>query len=165
MQKGNTLMQLRNIVIDPANPTTTPQPQYFGLASEFNLVDLNLAWDTALFHDFKLRSQAHYVRNLGYDEGEIRKRSAGQLANNVDASGNIESGDTAWMLQFTLGNALDLKSTATGTSTPATSASSPTPLPDGFNDSSFHLGGTNARAGSSAPTTASTRTSSAASAG
>lgn len=145
MQKGNTLMQLRNIVIDPANPTTTPQPQYFGLASEFNLVDLNLAWDTALFHDFKLRSQAHYLRNLGYDEGEIRKRSAGQLANNVDASGNIESGDTAWMLQFTLGNALDLKKHGDWNLYAGYKRIEPDALPDGFNDSSFHLGGTNAK--------------------
>ncbi|MGA4636015.1 putative porin [Pseudomonas solani] len=145
MQKGNTLMLLRDVVIDPTRPTTTPQPQFVGLASEFNLVDLNLAWDTALFHDFKLRSQAHYVRNLGYDEGEMRKRSAGQLASNVDANGNIESGDTAWMLQFTLGNALDLKKHGDWNLYAGYKRIEPDALPDGFNDSSFHLGGTNAK--------------------
>ncbi|WAF83481.1 putative porin [Metapseudomonas otitidis] len=145
MQKGNTLMLLRNITPDPTRPTTTPEPQFVGLASEFNLVDLNLVWDTALFDGFKLRSQAHYVRNLAYDEGEMNKRSAGRLANNVDENGNIQSGDTAWMLQFVLGNALDLKKHGDWNLYAGYKRIEPDALPDGFNDSSFHLGGTNAK--------------------
>ncbi|KHK66391.1 MULTISPECIES: putative porin [Pseudomonas] len=145
MQKGNTVFQLRDITPNPLNPATTPQPQYVGLASEFNLLDLNLAWDTDLPEDLKLRSQAHYVHNLGYDEGEMRKRSEGQFANNLDENGEIESGANAWMLQFTLGNSLELKREGDWNLFAGYKYIQPDALPDGFNDSSFHLGGTNAK--------------------
>ncbi|MCW1244847.1 putative porin [Pseudomonas sp. SAICEU22] len=145
MQKGNTLMELRNLVPDPSAPTTSPQPQFVGLASEFNVLDLNLAWDTLLFDDLKLRSQGNYLVNLGYDEGKMRKRSAGALVNNVDENGDIESGDTAWMLQFTLGSSLDLKKRGDWNLFAGYKYIEPDALPDGFNDSSFHLGGTNAK--------------------
>lgn len=145
MQKGNTVFLLRDITPNPLNPSTTPQPQYVGLASEFNLLDLNLAWDTDLPEDLKLRSQAHYVHNLGYDEGEMRKRSAGQFANNLDENGEVESGANAWMLQFTLGNSLELKREGDWNLFAGYKYIQPDALPDGFNDSSFHLGGTNAK--------------------
>jgi hypothetical protein len=145
MQKGNTVFLLRDITPNPLNPSTTPQPQYVGLASEFNLLDLNLAWDTDLPEDLKLRSQAHYVHNLGYDEGEMRKRSAGQFANNLDSDGEVESGANAWMLQFTLGNSLELKREGDWNLFAGYKYIQPDALPDGFNDSSFHLGGTNAK--------------------
>ncbi|WP_409318303.1 putative porin [Pseudomonas sp. KCJK9016] len=145
MQKGNSVFLLRDITPNPLNPTTTPQPQFVGLASEFNLLDLNLVWDADLPADFKLRSQGNYIHNLGYDEGDMRKRSAGQLVNNLDSNGNIESGANAWMVQFTLGNALDLKKQGDWNLFAGYKYIQPDALPDGFNDSSFHLGGTNAK--------------------
>ncbi|MGE1173262.1 putative porin [Pseudomonas sp. BW7P1] len=145
MQKGNSVFLLRDITPNPLNPTTTPQPQFVGLASEFNLLDLNLVWDADLPADFKLRSQGNYIHNLGYDEGDMRKRSAGQLVNNLDSSGDIESGANAWMVQFTLGNALDLKKQGDWNLFAGYKYIQPDALPDGFNDSSFHLGGTNAK--------------------
>ncbi|WP_367253415.1 putative porin [Pseudomonas sp. stari2] len=145
MQKGNSVFLLRDITPNPLNPSTTPQPQFVGLASEFNLLDLNLVWDADLPADFKLRSQGNYIHNLGYDEGDMRKRAAGQLVNNLDSSGNIESGANAWMVQFTLGNALDLKKQGDWNLFAGYKYIQPDALPDGFNDSSFHLGGTNAK--------------------
>ncbi|VVP08513.1 putative porin [Pseudomonas fluorescens] len=145
MQKGNTVFLLRDITPNPLNPATTPQPQYVGLASEFNLLDLNFVWDSDLPEDFKLRSQANYVHNLGYDEGEMRKRAAGQIVNNIDSDGDIESGANAWMVQFTLGNALDMRKQGDWNLFAGYKYIQPDALPDGFNDSSFHLGGTNAK--------------------
>ncbi|WP_085700720.1 putative porin [Pseudomonas sp. B26(2017)] len=145
MQKGNSVFLLRDITPNPLNPSTTPQPQFVGLASEFNLLDLNVVWDADLPEDFKLRSQGNYIHNLGYDEGDMRKRSAGQLVNNLDSSGNIESGANAWMVQFTLGNALELKKQGDWNLFAGYKYIQPDALPDGFNDSSFHLGGTNAK--------------------
>ena len=145
MQKGNTVFLLRDITPNPANPAATPQPQFVGIASEFELLDLNLVWDADLPHDFKLRSQANYIHNLAYDEGDMRKRSAGQLANNIDENGNIKSGGDAWMLQFTLGNALDMRKAGDWSLFAGYKRIEPDALPDGFNDSSFHLGGTNAK--------------------
>lgn len=145
MQKGNSVFLLRDITPNPLNPSTTAQPQFVGLASEFNLLDLNVVWDTDLPEDFKLRSQANYVHNLGYDEGEMRKRSAGQIVNNLDSDGEVESGANAWMVQFTLGNSLDLKKQGDWNFFAGYKYIQPDALPDGFNDSSFHLGGTNAK--------------------
>jgi len=145
MQKGNTVFLLRDITPNPLNPATTAQPQYVGLASEFNLLDLNFVWDSDLPEDFKLRSQANYVHNLGYDEGDMRKRAAGQIVNNLDSDGDIESGANAWMVQFTLGNALDMRKQGDWNLFAGYKYIQPDALPDGFNDSSFHLGGTNAK--------------------
>ncbi|MGX9379076.1 putative porin [Pseudomonas sp. JQ36] len=145
MQKGNSVFLLRDITPNPANPTTTPQPQFVGLASEFNLLDLNLVWDADLPEDFKLRSQGNYIHNLGYDEGDMRKRSEGQIVNNLNSNGQIESGANAWMVQFTLGNTLDLKKQGDWNMFAGYKYIQPDALPDGFNDSSFHLGGTNAK--------------------
>lgn len=145
MQKGNTVFLLRDITPNPLSPATTPQPQFVGLASEFNLLDLNFTWDADLPEDFKLRSQANYVHNLGYDEGEMRKRSAGDVVNNLDNDGDIESGANAWMVQFTLGNALELRKQGDWNLFAGYKYIQPDALPDGFNDSSFHLGGTNAK--------------------
>ncbi|RBB97234.1 hypothetical protein C3E97_028515 [Pseudomonas sp. MWU12-2115] len=145
MQKGNSVFLLRDITPNPANPTTTPEPQFVGLASEFNLLDLNLVWDADLPQDFKLRSQGNYIHNLGYDERDMRKRAEGQIVNNLNSSGDIESGANAWMVQFTLGNALDLKKQGDWNLFAGYKYIQPDALPDGFNDSSFHLGGTNAK--------------------
>jgi len=145
MQKGNSVFLLRDITPNPLNPSATPQPQFLGLASEFNLLDLNVAWDADLPQDFKLRSQGNYIHNLSYDEGDMRKRSAGQIVNNLDSNGEIESGANAWMVQFTLGNALDLKRKGDWNLFAGYKYIQPDALPDGFNDSSFHLGGTNAK--------------------
>ncbi|MCP1476093.1 hypothetical protein ABIA54_005060 [Pseudomonas sp. EB276 TE3739] len=145
MQKGNSVFLLRDITPNPLNPSATPQPQFVGLASEFNLLDLNMVWDADLPQDFKLRSQGNYIHNLSYDEGDMRKRSAGQIVNNLDSNGEIESGANAWMVQFTLGNALDLKRKGDWNLFAGYKYIQPDALPDGFNDSSFHLGGTNAK--------------------
>ncbi|QQZ44601.1 putative porin [Pseudomonas sp. SK3(2021)] len=145
MQKGNSVFLLRDITPNPLNPAATPQPQFVGLASEFNLLDLNLVWDADLPENFKLRSQANYVHNLGYDEGEMRKRSAGQIVNNLDSNGELESGANAWMVQFTLGNSLELARQGDWNLFAGYKYIQPDALPDGFNDSSFHLGGTNAK--------------------
>ncbi|SDZ48430.1 putative porin [Pseudomonas sp. NFIX28] len=145
MQKGNSVFLLRDITPNPLNPAATAQPQFVGLASEFNLLDLNLVWDADLPQDFKLRSQANYVHNLGYDEGEMRKRSEGQIVNNLDSNGELESGANAWMVQFTLGNSLELAKQGDWNLFAGYKYIQPDALPDGFNDSSFHLGGTNAK--------------------
>lgn len=145
MQKGNSVFLLRNIAPNPATPGLTPQPQYVGLASKFDVLDLNLAWDTELPDDLRLRTQGNYIRNLAYDKAEMLKRSEGQIVNNINRNGEFESGGNALMLQFTLGNALEMKKAGDWNLLAGYKYIQPDSLPDGFNDSSFHLGGTNAK--------------------
>lgn len=150
MQKGNTLMLLRDISLDPLNPAGTPQPQYVGLASKFRLIDLNLRWDTAVAGN-NLRLDANFVRNTAYDANDIWNRAGirGAIVNNFGPTGgtaksDFRSGGNAYMLQATYGK-------------PAPAARGdwnvlagykriePDAMPDGYNDSTFHGGGTNAR--------------------
>ncbi len=150
MQKGNTLMLLRDIALDPLNPAGTPQPQYVGLASRFRLVDLNLRWDTKLAGN-TLRLDANYLRNTAYSASDMWARAGlrGGIVNNFGPTGgtgrtDFKSGGSAYMLQATYGklspaNKGDWKVVAGYTRI------EPDALPDGFNDSTFHGGGTNAR--------------------
>ncbi|WP_454741768.1 putative porin [Cupriavidus necator] len=148
MQKGNTLMLLRNIALNPLDPANTPQPQYVGLASKFQLLDVNLRWDTKVA-GYGLRLDGNYIRNLAYDENEMWTRADGGIVNNFGGSGgtarsDFRSGGNAYMFQATFGKP-----------TPAARGDwnvlagykriEPDAMPDGYNDSTFHLGGTNAR--------------------
>lgn len=153
MQKGNTLFLLRNIALDPlaengegqVGPAYTHLPQYVGLASEFNLLDLNLIWDTTVFDNLRMRLHGNYILNLAYDESDMWKRSEGQIVNNFDDNGEWESGDTAWMLHATLGSTLDQLKAGDWNVFAGYKYIEPDALPDAYNDSSFHLGGTNAK--------------------
>ncbi|CAB3737930.1 putative porin [Achromobacter piechaudii] len=145
MQKGNTLFLLRNIAPNPLNPADTPQPQYVGLASKFDLLDLNLRWDTRVFDGLGLRLNGNYIRNLAYSKNKMATRSQGYIVNNFGDNGDIESGPNAWMLQATLGRSYDLKEKGDWLAFVGYKYIQPDALPDAFNDSSFHQGGTNAR--------------------
>lgn len=148
MQKGNTLMLLRNIALNPLDPANTPQPQYVGYASKFQLLDVNLRWDTRMA-GYGLRLDANYIRNLAYNADEMWNRANGGIVNNFGPGGdatraNFKSGPNAYMLQATFGK-------------PAPAARGdwnvlfgykriePDAVPDAYNDSTFHGGGTNAR--------------------
>ncbi|GAA4322189.1 putative porin [Pigmentiphaga soli] len=152
MQRGNTLMMLRNIALNPLDPANTPMPQYVGLASKFQVLDLNLRWDTKVMGKYGLRLDLNYARNLAYDEDEMFRRAglADGIVNNYGKTASnptradFRSGPNAYMIQATFGN-------------PTPSARGdwnllagykriePDALPDAYNDSSFHGGGTNAR--------------------
>jgi len=148
MQKGNTLMLLRNIALNPLDPANTPQPQYVGYASKFQLLDVNLRWDTRVA-GYGLRLDANYIRNLAYNEDEMWNRANGGIVNNFGPGGdttraNFKSGPNAYMLQATFGR-------------PAPTARGdwnvlfgykriePDAVPDAYNDSTFHGGGSNAK--------------------
>lgn len=149
MQKGNTLMLLRDIALDPLDPANTPEPQYVGLAAEFELIDLNLRWDTTVAGGLGLRLDLNYIRNLAFDEGDIWERARGRVVNNFAGTGgttlaDFESGGDAYMLQAILGDAT-LAARGDWNVLLGYKRIEPDALPDGYNDSTFHLGGTNAK--------------------
>ncbi|WP_218153737.1 putative porin [Variovorax sp. OK605] len=150
MQKGNTLMLLRDISLDPLNPAGTPQPQFVGLASKFRLIDLNLRWDTAVAGN-NLRLDANFVKNSAYDSRDIWNRAGlrGAIVNNFGPTGGVsqsdfKSGGNAYMVQATYGKPAP---TARGDWNVLAGYKriEPDAMPDGYNDSTFHGGGTNAR--------------------
>lgn len=144
MQKGNTLMLLRNVVLNPADPLGTPQPQYVGLASDFNLLDLNLQWETQVFGGTGLKLEGEYVHNLDYDADRMANQAQGGVVNNLDGDGNIKSGADAIQLQATLGKPV-LQQPREWNIVVGYRYIEPDAMPDGYNDPDFHLGGTNAK--------------------
>ncbi len=151
MQKGNTLMLLRNIALDPLDPANTPMPQYVGLASEFELLDLNLAWETPTFAGHALRVEGHGIKNLAFDRNRMWTRAQGGIVTNVATAANatpgpqdIRSGDMAYMAQATFGQ-LALKQAGDWNVWLGYKRIEADALPDAYNDSNFHLGGTNAK--------------------
>lgn len=147
MQKGNTLFLLRDVMLNPSDPNT-PDPQYVGLASRFNLLDLNLRWDTRVLNGLGLRMVGNYVRNLAYDKDKMINRAGGvyNIANNFHETDNtIESGGNAWMLHVALGRSFEMKDKGDWQVFAGYKYIEPDAMPDAYNDSSFHMGGTNAR--------------------
>ncbi|QHI97400.1 hypothetical protein GT347_05020 [Xylophilus rhododendri] len=148
MQKGNTLMLLRNIALDPLNPANTPQPQYVGQASKFQLLDLNLQWQTQVAGN-GLRLDGNYIRNTAYDAAEMFARANGGIVNNFSGTGgtgidDFRSGGNAYMLQATYGRPAPV-ARGDWNLLAGYKRIEPDSMPDGFNDPTFHLGGTNAR--------------------
>jgi hypothetical protein len=124
-------------------------PQYFGLASRFRLLDLNLRWDTQVAGGLGLRLDGNVLRNLAYNADEMFARARGNILNNFDSSGGVgraafRSGGSAYTVQATLGWPVT-QARGDWNLLAAYKRIEPDALPDGYNDSSFHNGGTNAR--------------------
>lgn len=149
MQKGNSLMLLRNISLNPLDPANTAQPQYVGLASKFRLANLNARWDSRVAGGRELRVDGDFVRNIAYDKADMFARAKGGIMNNFGGTGgtsqaDFKSGANAYMLQATLGTANPLRRDDWNVLL-GYKRIEPDALPDAYNDSTFHLGGTNAR--------------------
>ncbi|CAB3647244.1 putative porin [Achromobacter pestifer] len=147
MQKGNTLFLLRDIRQWSADPADWNEWQYVGLASKFNLLDLNMSWETKIIDGMGFRLDGNYIRNLAYNKDEMIRRAGGtgNIVNSRDNLNDIESGPNAWSLQATVGRGLKLESKGDWRAFAGYKYIEPDAFPDGYNDSGFHLGGTNAR--------------------
>jgi hypothetical protein len=100
-QTGNTLFPIRNIVADPNNPDG-PQPQFYGLASPFTILDLNARLDVTGFRPYLLRLEGNYLQNLDFDRGRIERRGP---VNNLAANTNVfQGGSMGWLLRATFGH-------------------------------------------------------------
>ncbi|MDR3508725.1 MAG: putative porin [Caulobacteraceae bacterium] len=158
MQKGNTLFLIRDIVADPkATAGTTAIPQYAGLMFDYNILNLTSSFDLKL-GEKHLVLVGDYARNLAYrHQDACRYGEAGLPVTNVLSSSlantdpciagspaRFKSGPNAWMLKATYG---DLEPYRFGqwNFTAGFKHIAPDAVIDAYNDSDFHLGGTNAK--------------------
>lgn len=167
-QKGNTLFLLRNIQPDPADPLNFEQPQFAGLAFEYNVLDVTAEADFS-FGRHHLVLTGSYVNNLGYDEADVcRYAPLGLPVNNVVGGfatsdptrtaiyfnpcaappegvtpAVFESGQEGWMARALFGRPTASAQGEWNLFAGYKSLQSDAVL-DGFTDSDFHLGGTNA---------------------
>ena len=74
-QFGNTMFPIRNVVADPLNPITSPENQYFGLASAYEVLNVRASLDFNAFDGVGFRVEGDYVENLGVDDALMRLRA------------------------------------------------------------------------------------------
>ncbi|MBK8815276.1 MAG: putative porin [Methylococcaceae bacterium] len=133
MQFGNTLVGICN---DPTNSG----PTLFGLASDYNIINFNIAYDLAKFAPYHLIVAADYAKNIGFDKTEINRLNVV----NDKSGGEVEEETDAWQVRMDFGwpkverygqwNVFALYKYVGRDA-----------VLDAFSDSDFHLGGTNAK--------------------
>jgi Putative porin len=151
-QKGNTYMQLRDIVGVNANNgfANGGDFQYFGLAAQFHELALTGRFDVGTFDPTHIWIDTDYVKNLGFHRSEIFNIAF----NNLSASthdpnnsallvpGHFNGGDTGYFVNFNIGNA-ELQKLWDWNFNVGYKHIQSDAVVDAFNDSDFGLGGTN----------------------
>ncbi len=154
MQKGNTLVALRNITQNPnLPPGQTPNPQFFGLAYDYHLFDAKLQWDTRIADRFKLRLDGEYVKNLAFNSNKAFAASAAPVVNNYNnasssattvTQSDYKSGGNGFMFKATLGEP-ETHEKGQWNISATYKYLQPDATLDAFVDPDFNLGGTNAK--------------------
>ncbi|SPL70377.1 putative porin [Acinetobacter stercoris] len=138
MQQGNTLFALRQL--DISGKPEGPQYQYFGLATPYQVLNLNTQLDFTMGDEQHLIFNADYVNNVGFDEGRIRK--AGPVTNS--SKGYFDGGDQGYQIKALFGHPKAVETGQWNVSAGYRYLESDAVL-DAFTDSDFHMGGTNAK--------------------
>jgi len=145
LQFGNTLFPIRNLV-----PTTLTQaqPQYYGLASGFNVLDVHGQFTASNFAPALISLEGDFAKNLAYNSNSITDRPAGfGPVNNLSGPAGkqvYQGGDTGYLIRLTVGNPEITKLWDWNASVAYKYVESDAVL-DAFTDSIFHEGGTNAK--------------------
>lgn len=94
MQGGNSLA---TICADNVDPTLVGQ---VGLAGDYNILNLNAAYDLALFAPHHVKLSADYAKNLGFNLNDINRLYNGYLAIGGDEN---KAQTTAWQIRTDFG--------------------------------------------------------------
>ena len=143
LQKGNLLYNIAN---DP-NLDGGLNDQIFGLASDYRLVDFNVLLDLAHFAPHHVILNLNVVKNLGFDEEEIQRRTGGQtyLYPIEDRTLGVLAGfAVGWPLVMNHGAPQMVRQGAWQLAFDYRYLQRDAVL-DAFTDSVFHLGGTDAQ--------------------
>lgn len=134
MQKGNTLYDLYSSANGAQNFDV------FGLASDYNLVNFSAGIEIPDMAPYYVWLSADYVKNIGYDAGDVAARVGGaDTTNPVDGDH-----DTGFMLRAETGSPWMLDQ-GEWRLFAAYKYIEPDAVLDAYNDSDFLLGGTNAK--------------------
>jgi len=152
-QKGNTYMALRNITPVAGDPAaggnqngTVNQFQYFGLASNFNVLSLDTRIDFNHFEPFQISLIAEYNRNLAWDKVYAQTLAVNNrgAATTEFPAGLYLGSDTAWLVGLSVGDVTLEKPWSWNLTLNYRNVGSDAVV-DGFNDSDFGGGGTNVK--------------------
>lgn len=135
LQQGNSMAP-----VCYASAVSTVTPQQFGLASEFEILNILAAYDFAMFAPIHVKLTGEYAKNFGFDRDDIAGRvNSAQIFNNP----NLEDRTTAWQIRLDVGWPTTLLPGRWNAHVAYKYLESDAVL-DAFTDSDFHLGGTNA---------------------
>ena len=145
-QFGNTLFPIRSVIADPNNPSSSPEVQYFGLASAYEVLNLRAQIDYALDQRTTVRFEGDYVKNLGLDRALVAARAVNNLGPMVNATtfGPWDGGDTGWSARLSVGQ-LDIAQRGDWNMTVGYRYLESDAVLDALAESDFHIGGTNNR--------------------
>lgn len=144
MQYGNTLFSLRQLDLAAYPGPNPPEYQYFGLATPFEILNLNTELDFTLSNDQHLVFNADYVKNVGFDEDRINKLGIGtRVVTNVSQQ-YFDGGDQGYQFKATFGHKKPAELGQWNIGAGYRHLESDAVL-DAFADSDFHLGGTNSK--------------------
>jgi hypothetical protein len=135
VQNGNSMFAIG----DPSDPT-----RLFGLASQYKLLNITASWDLARFAPTHVIITADYVKNLGWDRGDIIDRTGGVVYNATDPGDDpFDSRTTGYQLLLTVGWP-EVRKARDWQLFGGWKHLERDAVLDAFTDSDFHLGGTNA---------------------
>ena len=126
LQRGNTLFDIRN--------DSDPNTNLFALAADYRLANASAAFDWRISTAYRVSLNADYVRNIGYDAARVRARTGFAVPPRI----NGYQGEVAF------GSAVMAEANAWRVAVGYRYVQRDAVL-DGFTDSDFHLGGTDAR--------------------
>ncbi len=144
---GNTVFAIRNIVTAGQPGTTPSQPEYFGLASKFNVLEIHPRVDITTYHPFDVAVEGEYLKNLAYNRSAILTQGPPNFIgpqNNLGNNNVYEGGSNAYIIKATLGH-LEIHRRWDWNVTVAYKYLETDSTLDSIDDSDFHLGGTNAK--------------------
>jgi hypothetical protein len=125
-QKGNSMFQIN----------LAGQPTAVGLASRFSLVNLTAMAEWANFDPIRVGVQGDYVRNSGFDRGEIERRTLRAVS--------LQPRTLAWQTRLNVGHKR-FERFGDWSAFGAYRYVERDALLDAFTDGDFFLGGTNAK--------------------
>lgn len=163
-QFGNTMFPIRNIIGNPNNLPQSPENQYFGLASKYEILHVRGQVEYKPNDGFGVRLEGDFVKNLGWDRATLMSRAVNNLGpqttipdpdntnGTLTVDGPYEGGDSGWQARLTVGSVLNLNGAGDWAAKRgdwnahvAYRRLESDAVIDGFADSDFHIGGTNNR--------------------
>jgi hypothetical protein len=103
-QKGNTYRGLRNLYVDPANPSP-PLYQYYGLVGQYRPVVVSAQLDLGNFHPVRIVLDGEYIWNSAFDRGLMNAFAENNFASTTDGSiGGYNGGNQGWLARVTVGD-------------------------------------------------------------
>ncbi len=154
VQKGNGLFDIRN---DDSTSDPLGNSDYWALAADYKLADLTIQYDSLALAPHHIVTTIDVVKNIGYDKGEIWKRTngngvqyAGGFATNVGASdsekaaASVKERSLGYQVMLSYGWPIVAERYTWRVHGEYRYLQRDAVL-DAFTDSDFHLGGTDAK--------------------